>query len=313
MNDFFAAAIARLIPLGLKRMGIDMPLQPAPQAAHMAVDDKRRMLGAIAATHGEQTLASLGAGVGDATDEPLLSALSPARGPHDLVARWQRLERYVHSSHRVRVERVGQNGTTLRHLSIDRGPAPHRHEDLLILGLLIGLLELTGTQGLRARVHGEGGWRYRDRRWQSDGWPADVSRWEFQWAGRAARETGPAQEAAHVSMHEIDLGDCVGCARHLMSQDPAHSWTIKALAGDMNMATRSLQRKLAAQQSSFTALLAQVKAASAARLLTTTDQPAAQIGYACGYSDQAHFGREFKRHTALTPLQYRTEFAAGST
>ncbi|HEY0855564.1 MAG TPA: helix-turn-helix domain-containing protein, partial [Albitalea sp.] len=47
-----------------------------------------------------------------------------------------------------------------------------------------------------------------------------------------------------------------------------------------------------------------------ARLLVQTQQPPAQIAYFCGFADQGHFNREFKRLSALTPGQYRHEFAA---
>ena len=110
MSDFSAAAILRLIPLGLKRQGIDMSIPGAPQTAHMSVEDKRNVLDTIASRHGEHALVRLGEGVADAPDEPILTALAMAREPEDLIARWQRLERYVHSQHRVRL--VGSCCTT---------------------------------------------------------------------------------------------------------------------------------------------------------------------------------------------------------
>lgn len=306
MDDFSAAAIARLIPLGLKRLGITMPLRAAPQSAHMALGDKRQMLRTIAAAHGEAVLAQLGQGVLDASDEPALSALSAARSPHDLVSRWQRLERYVHSRHRVRIEETGDTRIVLRHVSVQQGPAPHRFEDLMILGLLIGLLELTGAPGLRARVHGELRWRYNHGTWAPRPWPQELGLWEIQWANVVLS----AKEATPETIAETTQNDCAGLARQALSRDIAYAWSIDALALELNIAVRSLQRKLAAQQSSFSAQLAQARAAHAAQLLATTAQSPAQIGYACGYADQAHFGREFKRHTALTPLQYRAEFSA---
>ncbi len=43
----------------------------------------------------------------------------------------------------------------------------------------------------------------------------------------------------------------------------------------------------------------------ASRLLATTVRPLAGIAVAAGFADQAHFSRMFKRHTGLTPAQYR--------
>lgn len=42
-----------------------------------------------------------------------------------------------------------------------------------------------------------------------------------------------------------------------------------------------------------------------------TQQPFTQIALACGYSDNAHFSREFKVLTGFTPRQYRQQIQAG--
>jgi AraC family transcriptional regulator len=43
----------------------------------------------------------------------------------------------------------------------------------------------------------------------------------------------------------------------------------------------------------------------AADELAHTDQPLAEIAIACGFYDQSHFNRVFKKHVKLTPAQYR--------
>ena len=310
MSDFSASALLRLVPLGLKRQGIDMPVQAPPRGAHMPVDDKRRLLDAIATSHGESALVRLGEGILDAPDEPVLTAMSLASDPHDLLARWQRLERYVHSKHRVRIERRTAEGMRLHHVSLRGAAAPLRNEDLLVFGLLIGLLEWVGTRALKARFSGERNWRYQHRSWQTATWPEQTGCWELAWSDQdpLLPETAAVDTRAR---HPVPF-DCVGEARNRLALDPARPWTVKALATEMHVAARSLQRSLARHHSSFSSLLANVRATSAAHALTTTAQPLAQIGYACGYADQAHFGRDFKRHTALTPAQYRAEFS-GST
>jgi AraC-like DNA-binding protein len=95
----------------------------------------------------------------------------------------------------------------------------------------------------------------------------------------------------------------------LLAADPGRAWTVAALAQEVACSPRHLQRQLQAQQVSFSALLSQARLTHAAKHLVSTPQSAAEIGYACGYADQAHFNREFKRHTAFTPLAYRAHFA----
>lgn len=47
---------------------------------------------------------------------------------------------------------------------------------------------------------------------------------------------------------------------------------------------------------------------SACRELSNSDAPLTEVALACGFSDQSHFSRVFRRLTAMTPTQYRACF-----
>jgi AraC family transcriptional regulator len=47
-----------------------------------------------------------------------------------------------------------------------------------------------------------------------------------------------------------------------------------------------------------------------ARLLVDRDRPLADIALSCGFADQAHFARSFKKHTGSTPREYRRKLHA---
>ena len=75
---------------------------------------------------------------------------------------------------------------------------------------------------------------------------------------------------------------------------------------------RSLQRSLAAEGAGFGHLLGETRCSAAGRFLTTTRMRLAEIAYVCGFADQAHFTREFRRHAAFTPARFRADFAAAT-
>lgn len=56
---------------------------------------------------------------------------------------------------------------------------------------------------------------------------------------------------------------------------------------------------------SFKEYLNNIRIEEAQRLLANTDYPIMEIAIACGFSDQSYFTKVFKKHTGLTPKQYR--------
>lgn len=299
MNDFASAAMLRLIQRGLQRQGLAMPPLPPMKGAHVPLADKRALLDALLEAYGAQVLLRIGEAAVDARDEPVTVALGLAREPHDLMARWKRLERFVHSRHRVRVDAATERSLVLRHVSRDPEQPPTRAEDLLVFGLLVALLRRLGTLELQARIAGDAAWRWQAGGWSDEPLPADVSCWTLSWQ--------PVVQPRHALIPSDE--DLVAAAHRVLAADAGRRWTVQALAAEMGMSPRSLQRRLAAGGSGFSALLSGVRLALSAQMLVQTEQQAAQIAYVCGFADQGHFNREFKRSCALTPGQYRKEFA----
>lgn len=301
MNDFAAAAMMRLIRLGLARQGLASGGVGSPAAAHVPLKDKRALAEALLQTHGPDALLRIGEAVHDAPNEPTHVALALARDPFDLVSRWQRLERFIHSRHRTRILERDETRLVLRHVALAPHPPPRRAEDLLIFGLLAALVEYVGAEDFRARIAGETVWRRRGGTWKGGACPDDVSRWEFAWT--SVRRIAPVSDTAPIP------GDWAAAARAALAADPGRGWTLRQLADALRVSTRSLQRRLKTEGTSFSYLLAEARLAAAATLLGTSDRSAAEIGYACGFADQPHFTRDFKRHTALTPTAFRAQFA----
>jgi AraC-like DNA-binding protein len=93
-----------------------------------------------------------------------------------------------------------------------------------------------------------------------------------------------------------------------LAVDLARRWTVGDLAHGFGLTPRTLQRRLQ-PEGGFGRLLNRARAEQAARMLVKREHELGIIGFACGYSDQPHFTREFKRRTAMTPAQYRQAFA----
>ncbi len=93
--------------------------------------------------------------------------------------------------------------------------------------------------------------------------------------------------------------------RHLFTTDPARGWRIKQVTHQLGLTSRSLQRYLFASDCSFSHILKEVRISRAKALLKTPGYTLAEIGYCCGYADQAHFQREFRNIVQVTPRKYR--------
>lgn len=103
-----------------------------------------------------------------------------------------------------------------------------------------------------------------------------------------------------------DLDDAYERARAALVQElPRGVASLAGVAKKLHVAPRTLQRRLAEQGVTFAALLSEVRAAQAERLLLRTDTPLQDVARQLGYSDRAAFGRAFRGWTGTTPAQFR--------
>lgn len=82
---------------------------------------------------------------------------------------------------------------------------------------------------------------------------------------------------------------------------------ITDVAKRLGMSTRTLKRKLAAQQLSYSAMIDKERLSRAVDLLRAPDRTLDEIAERLGYSSVANFTRAFRRLTQLTPTQYRKQ------
>jgi AraC-like DNA-binding protein len=305
-GDFAASAMLRVIARGMALQGLRVEealadaqtLLRTHQAARVPLEHKRALLRAIAQRHAPPLLLRLGQGVLDAPMEPALQALVLAASPVALIHRWQRLERFVHTRHRTRLLFEGPNRLIAQHAAL-HSEAPWAEEDALVLGVLVGLLQRMGYTTLRARFAGERSWRYDGGVWHDRALPRRTDRWELAW------RAGTPAAAPRLPKKSTDLPQQI---QALLAADLGRTWVLADVAQALGCAPRTLQRGLAQAATSFAQLLQTTRVAQASQWLTTGPHSISEIGYVCGYADQAHFTRAFKRHAGLTPLKYREQF-----
>lgn len=84
--------------------------------------------------------------------------------------------------------------------------------------------------------------------------------------------------------------------------------SVEDVADRLELAVRTLQRRLKEQGLTYSDLVARLRYREACRLLSETDNPVAAIAAALGYTDPSHFSRAFRRWSGVRPSGYRSNY-----
>jgi AraC-like DNA-binding protein len=89
--------------------------------------------------------------------------------------------------------------------------------------------------------------------------------------------------------------------------------TNRQLAKLAHMSVRAFERKfLACFHLTPQKYLRKLRMRMASRALVYSRESMARVAIGCGFSDQSHFAREFRRHFGRTPREYREHYARGA-
>ncbi len=114
--------------------------------------------------------------------------------------------------------------------------------------------------------------------------------------------------AEHLA--ELEKNDVVSqVIRQIIHLLPAGSISERDVAGKLNLSLRSLQRKLATEQTSYKKLLEQTRKELAVQYVRDSRQSINEVTYLLGFSEPANFSRAFRRWTGDSPSQYRAQHA----
>ncbi|WP_434362532.1 helix-turn-helix transcriptional regulator [Parasalinivibrio latis] len=88
-----------------------------------------------------------------------------------------------------------------------------------------------------------------------------------------------------------------------LSVNPGDDHKIEVVSGHLSMSRATMNRKLAAEGTSFRQVLAEVRMGYALSLIQES-RSQLDVALACGYQSEARFSSRFKQQFGLTPKQY---------
>jgi AraC-like DNA-binding protein len=319
IREFAKASIVNLILHRLRET--DPGLVPqgactvdAIRRSTVPAEHKKAILERIWRDAGPLVLLSIGQGIRSVAYDPVWRAALRTPDPMVVFDKWRRFEVFGHSRNRLMIKPSGDRRVAFERYTVDGGK-PAAPENLLICGLIIGLLEEIGSTGLRCDMPLGDGSRHCLRTGGQFSLPKVpgslvTTSWTIEWdrfdfralpseAGAAPPEIALPPSCSPAVLSLVDR------VLQLLAFDVARRWDIGELAAELAMSKRTLQRMLGRAELSFSQLVRLVRIHEACRLLEHTSTPVTAIGFCSGFSDSAQFSKEFRASIGMTPSEYR--------
>ncbi|KAF7764978.1 hypothetical protein PCIT_b1096 [Pseudoalteromonas citrea] len=327
---FASRMMLNILRSGLSKLNLAMAAdENKAVSAHIPLTTKQNWLNDVAELYGITTLMRLGIGVTEFTGSPIGQALLINSSVHTLIKKWQRLERYIHSQHYITAE-FTSHYVKVSHRSNTEHP-PTLAEDFAVLGVLCALLQQVSghpillctsesvsscvlelpANTIREQFLAESHPELSDQRnwyihFKTDAFVAsNMAKSDQHSAAGYSSVMSPAHMTASNSVVLANLTQVI-MSLGLLDID------LPKVANALALSVRTLQRRLSQLNMKFSSIVQEVRVEHAGELLLQGQLGISEIGFICGFSDQAHFSRVFKVWTGLSPKQY-SEFKKAGT
>ena len=310
MEDFASTAMIRVMLAGIVRLGLPHAHRTPHRTAHTSLPDKRAIVQHVLQVGGWSALLQLGQGIHDLHDEPLLNVLVQKGRPWRALTAWVRLEKYLHSRHHIVQRQISEYMVEHKHEGKRPGAVPIVAESWLVLGVLVALLQRSDCKNINVFLRDDQQLIAADRlivtepvlrKWVMGG---EAQAWKIDWQ-LPNPELAPTTSEAGVQMRLEDTNDfAVQVLNRIRDMDNCQP-ELRDVAQSLNLSARTLQRKLGNQGSRFVDIIGIERTNRASHLLAHSKIALAEVGFTCGYTDQAHFCRDFRQRTGVPPKVFR--------
>jgi len=301
---FASQAMMDILRAGAKLNGFVIePTANAVNQSKVPITSKRALLQAFVDKYGIENILKLGQGVSQLLHTPLSMALLVGSEPQSLLSKWHRLERYVHALHYTESD-FSQGQINIKHLS--RGEElPTLVEDLAVMSVLCALLSYCGASKITLSGQADSETLLFDFETQTTLCESiqACSSWVIRYEPCARHKQNSLPLFANEDEQAL-LASWQSKVEQAIIATGFVETTIDKVAMQLCVSARSLQRHLQQENLKFAQLLQQERVKYAAKLLMQKQTSLAEIGFLCGFSDQAHFTRIFSQCNGMTPKAY---------
>ncbi len=286
---------------------------PSLREAQSSPELKKNLLMQIWEQKGDAAILEIGQSVTEIDYDPVWRIALTAPSAERLVEGWCRFEEYAHSSNRVAFKWIGSNSLSCKRHSLS-AQSPTQVENLLICGLLIALLSGAGCENLECTARDEKGdfiTIWKDGQFQNRQSERSIlaDQFKFNWSAFKDSKRYPFTDPDNIAnikmQNPVFASPWVSKICSHIYRDISRPWKLSDLAGLMNMSTRSLQRRLTENGLSFSSVIRTTRINMACQLLHSHLLDITAVGYCTGFTDSAHFSRDFKASMGMTPSEFK--------